>query len=109
MNEQNQNDNNKFTINPVILFKDLKDAFAMFFSAIRGKFKIRPSSICWTLLGLAYIIIPIDFIPEAVLNVIGLGDDLVVFVYILNQVRPDIERFRQFRLAKKENDNEKSL
>lgn len=109
MEEQNQNNKNKFSVNPIVLFRDLKDCCAMFFAAIRGRFKIRLSSICWAIIGIAYVIIPIDFMPEAFLSVLGLGDDLLVFIYILNQIRPDIERYRQFRLEKQEKNNEKDI
>ena len=106
---KNKNQENKFSINPFVLAKDLKDSLGMFFAAVRGKFKIRLSSIIWVFFALLYIIIPVDLIPEAVLNVFGLGDDLMVFVFILNQIRPDIERYRQFKLAQKEEINEKDL
>lgn len=108
-NNQNNNDENKFSINPLVLLRDFKDLFGMFFAAIRGKFKIRLSSLCWTLLGLFYFIIPLDFIPEAFFTVLGFGDDLLVLVYILNQIRPDLERYRQFKLEQKEKDNEKII
>ena len=108
-NNQNNNENNKFSINPLVLFRDFKDLIGMFFAAIRGKFKIRLSSICWSLLGLFYFILPLDFVPEAFFSVLGLGDDLLVLVYILNQIRPDIERYRQFKLEQKEKENEKII
>lgn len=108
-NQNNDQEKNKFSINPVVLMKDFKDSFSMFFAALRGKFKIRLSSIIWVFFAVLYIFIPVDLIPEAVLNVFGLGDDLMVFVFILNQIRPDIERYRQFRLAQKEENNEKNL
>lgn len=108
-NQNNDQEKNKFSINPVVLMKDFKDSFGMFFAALRGKFKIRLSSIIWVFFAALYIFIPIDLIPEAVLNVFGLGDDLMVFVFILNQIRPDIERYRQFRLAQKGENNEKDL
>lgn len=113
MEEQNNNKNNqntnKFSINPIILFRDLKDFIAMIFAAIRGKFKIQLSSICWALLGIFYFVLPLDFLPEAFFNILGLGDDLLVLVYILNQIRPDIERYRQFRLEQKGVNNEKNI
>lgn len=108
-NQNNEQEKNKFSINPVVLMKDFKDSFGMFFAALCGKFKIRLSSIIWVFFAFLYIFIPVDLIPEAVLNVFGLGDDLMVFVFILNQIRPDIERYRQFRLAQKGENNEKDI
>lgn len=114
MEEQNNNENretkaNKFSVNPIVLLRDFKDLFGMFFAAIRGKFKIRLSSIVWTLLGAFYFILPLDFMPEALYTFLGLGDDLLFLVYILNQIRPDIERYRQFKLENKRKNDEKIL
>ena len=114
MEEQNNNENkenkkNKFSISPIVLMKDFKDLIGMFFAAIRGKFKIRLSSLVWAFIGAFYFIIPLDFIPEAAFSFLGLGDDLLVLVYILNQIRPDIERYRQFKLEQKGQNNEKNL
>ena len=114
MEEQNNNQNNnqeknKFSINPLVLFRDLKDFIAMVFAAIRGKFKIQLSTICWALIGAFYFILLLDFLPEAFFTFLGLGDDLLVLVYILNQIRPDIERYRQFRLEQKGANDEKDI
>ena len=108
-NNQNNNQEKKFSINPLVLLRDLKDFVAMLFAAIRGKFKVQLSSICWALIGVFYFVLPLDFLPEAFFSFLGLGDDLVVLVYILNQIRPDIERYRQFRLEQKGENNEKNI
>ncbi len=110
MEEQNNNqEKNKFSINPIILFKDLKDFIAMVFATLRGKFKMKLSTVCWALLGAVYFVLPLDIVPEAFFTILGLGDDLLVLIYILNQIRPDIERYRQFRLEQKGKDNEKTI
>ncbi len=114
MEEQNSNGDkekkeNKFSVNPIVLLRDFKDLFGMFFAAIRGKFKIRLSSIVWALLGAFYFLLPLDLVPEALYAFLGLGDDLLFLVYILNQIRPDIERYRQFKLENKRKNNEKNL
>lgn len=112
MEEQNNNGQNKFSINPVVLLRDFKDFFGMVFAAVRGKFKIRLSTICWALLGIFYFLLPLDFVPEAFFTLLGLGDDLLVLIYILNQIRPDIERYRQFKLEQNEQkgeNNEKNI
>ena len=108
-NNQNNNEQNRFTINPVVLLRDFKDFFGMIFAALRGKFKIRLSTICWALLGIFYFLLPLDFVPEAFFTLLGLGDDLLVLIYILNQIRPDIERYRQFKLEQKGENNEKDI
>lgn len=111
--EDNNKEDKKFTVSPTALFRDLKDSCGMFFAVIRGKFKVRLSSVIWCLLGVLYFILPLDFLPEAFFSLLGFGDDLLVLIYILNQIRPDIERYRQFKLAqkeiKKEEKNEKDI
>ncbi len=41
--------------------------------------------------GIAYFILPLDFVPEAILGPIGYLDDLVFGVYILNRMLIDTD------------------
>lgn len=89
----------KFTVNPIKLWRDLKDALLMFFSALRGKFPFPKRSFLWFVLFVIYAFIPFDLIPDPLIAMFGLGaaDDLLVLVYILNKMSPDLERFRFFK------------
>ncbi len=92
--EENKND---FSVNPLVLYKDIKDALAMFWAVIRRRFPVPWRSVIWSVLCLLYILLPFDLIPEALLLAIGAGDDLLFLVFVINKMRPDIERYRAFR------------
>lgn len=44
-------------------------------------------------LGLVYLISPIDLVPEALLNVFGLGDDAVVALWLVGWFLAETDRF----------------
>ena len=89
----------KFTINPVKLWHDFKDAVVMFFTALQGKYPLPKRSLIWFILFLLYAAIPFDLIPDPLIAMFGLGaaDDLLVLAYVLNKMGPDLEKFRYFR------------
>ena len=93
MQETKQN----FTVNPLTLIIDMKDACGMFWAALRRKIPVPWHSVIWCVLFLGYFILPIDLMPEAFLSVFGFGDDLLAFVWIINKIRPDIENYRLYR------------
>ena len=89
----------KFTVNPIKLWRDIKDVALMFFSVCRGKYPLPKKSIFWFIIFLIYAFIPFDVIPDPLIAMFGLGaaDDLLFLVYILNKMSPDLEKFRFFR------------
>lgn len=44
-------------------------------------------------LGLLYLISPVDLVPEALFNVFGLGDDAVVALWLVGWFLAETERF----------------
>ncbi|HEY2204500.1 MAG TPA: DUF1232 domain-containing protein [Pseudonocardia sp.] len=44
-------------------------------------------------LGLAYLVSPVDLMPELLLNVFGLGDDAVVALWLAGAVLGETERY----------------
>jgi len=96
-----QNGSKKFTLNPFVLWRDLKGAFLMFSAVIRGRYPPPVRSIIWAVLGLLYFILPFDLIPESVFLFLGLGDDLLVLAYVLNKIRPDVEAYKKFSEGQK--------
>jgi uncharacterized membrane protein YkvA (DUF1232 family) len=90
------NNNSRFSVNPAVLYRDLKDAMAMFWAVARGKYPPPVRSLLWALLFMLYFILPFDFLPEALFLLLGFGDDLLLLVYVLNKIRPDIENYRKF-------------
>ena len=97
--ENKGNENSKFTVNPIKLWRDLKDTFFMFFAAIRGKYPLPKRSLVWMIFFVVYAFIPFDLIPDPLIAALGLGaaDDLLVLVYVLNKMSPDLEKFRYFK------------
>ena len=102
----NKQQKEKFSVNPIKLWRDLKDALAMFFYALRGKYPFPKRSFLWLLLFAIYAVFPFDLIPDPLIAMLGLGvaDDLLVLVYILNKMSPDLEKFRFFRNNKNKED-----
>jgi uncharacterized membrane protein YkvA (DUF1232 family) len=47
-------------------------------------------------LGILYIISPIDFIPEAAFLIFGLGDDALVTAWVVGAVLSETERYLQW-------------
>jgi uncharacterized membrane protein YkvA (DUF1232 family) len=52
--------------------------------------------IALAVLGLLYIVSPIDVIPEAALLVLGLGDDALVTAWVVGAVLGETERFLEW-------------
>jgi uncharacterized membrane protein YkvA (DUF1232 family) len=44
-------------------------------------------------LGLAYLVSPVDLVPEAFLGLIGLGDDAVVALWLAGTFLAETDRF----------------
>ncbi len=95
-------DKSKFTVNPMKLWRDFKDALGMFFSALRGKYPLPKRSLVWLLVFVLYAVIPFDLIPDPLIAMLGLGalDDLLVLTYVLNKMSPDLERYRYFKQSR---------
>jgi uncharacterized membrane protein YkvA (DUF1232 family) len=71
-------------------FSDLRRFIRALF---RGEYRPIP---WWSLFLLAYIISPIDFLPEALLSVIGIADDAAAFAFLIRSLMSDVERFREW-------------
>lgn len=95
----NEQQEQKFTVNPIKLLRDLKDTCLMFFSAVRGKYPFPKRSFLWLLIFAVYAVVPFDLIPDPLIAMFGLGaaDDLLVLVFVLNKMSPDLEKFRFFK------------
>jgi uncharacterized membrane protein YkvA (DUF1232 family) len=48
----------------------------------------------------AYVVSPVDFIPEAALLVVGLADDAVMIAWLAGSVLSETERFLQWEKAR---------
>ncbi len=47
--------------------------------------------------ALAYLVSPVDLLPERFLGAFGLADDIAVLHFALNFAKPEIERYRAFK------------
>jgi uncharacterized membrane protein YkvA (DUF1232 family) len=47
-----------------------------------------------SLAALAYLVSPIDLIPERFLGPLGLADDVAVLIFAINYAKPEIARYR---------------
>lgn len=92
----------KFTVNPSKLWRDFKDACAMFFDVVRGQYPVPVKSLIWGIIFLVYFIVPFDLIPDYLIVFFGLGgaDDLLALVFTLNKMYPDLEKYRTFKKNK---------
>lgn len=49
--------------------------------------------------ALAYLVSPVDLLPERFLGALGLADDVAVLLWALKYAQPEIERYRAHRAA----------
>lgn len=49
--------------------------------------------------ALAYLVSPIDLIPDRIMGPLGLADDVAVLLFALRYARPEVERYRGHQAA----------
>lgn len=49
--------------------------------------------------ALAYLVSPIDLIPDRIMGPLGLADDVAVLLFALNYAKPEVERYRGHQAA----------
>ena len=76
---------------------DAVDTLAMLWDWFAGRFDWSPMRLIVAfLLGIAYLVSPIDIVPD-VIPFAGWIDDLVVVTAVLRLARFDLERYRRWR------------
>ncbi len=73
--------------------KKIPDVFRMVKLWRKGIYKVNSIDIILPLLGFAYIISPIDLLPEIALPVIGVLDDLAVLSLALPKLMKEVDKF----------------
>ena len=73
-------------------------------AAIAGRYHFGGGRILLGLLAVAYLLSPIDFVPEALLGLFGLGDDAVVALWLGGAFLVETERFLGWERARGEID-----
>ncbi|MBW0114628.1 DUF1232 domain-containing protein [Pseudonocardia sp. KRD-169] len=62
-------------------------------AAASGRFPEARGRLVLIVLGLAYLVSPVDLVPELLLGLIGLGDDAVVALWIAGAFLSETDRF----------------
>lgn len=62
-------------------------------AAASGRFPEARGRLALLVLGLAYLVSPVDLVPEAFLGLIGLGDDAVVALWLAGTFLAETDRF----------------
>jgi uncharacterized membrane protein YkvA (DUF1232 family) len=79
------------------MYADICDLFAMLAAYAKREYREVPwHTIAAIGVALAYLINPIDLVPD-ILPVIGLADDGIVITLCLQVVKKDLEKFREWR------------
>ena len=83
------------------LVADAVDAIAMIFDWLLGKFEWSPIRLIVALvIGLAYLVSPIDIIPD-VIPLAGWLDDFLVATAVIRIAREDVTRWREWKTNSK--------
>jgi uncharacterized membrane protein YkvA (DUF1232 family) len=79
------------------LFQDLKLLFPLIKDYWKGTYRdVSPKSIVIFIVALAYIISPVDLIPDYILG-FGQIDDAVILSLVLNFLEKDLTKYREWK------------
>jgi uncharacterized membrane protein YkvA (DUF1232 family) len=73
--------------------KKIPDIFRMIKMWRKGSYPIKSIDIILPLLGLLYIISPIDLVPEVAVPVLGVLDDLAVLSLVIPKLIREVDKF----------------
>ncbi len=74
-------------------YENIGPMLRMFSAALRGEYKMKKRYVILPILAIAYIVSPIDFIPGWFFPIIGLTDDIGVFVLTVSLLMNEVNRF----------------
>lgn len=83
-------------ITPLTVWTDVQTFFPMLWAILRGRYKMPWGTFFWALLCLAYVVSPVDVLPD-VLPVLGITDDGAFIVLVLTMLHKDLVSFRHKR------------
>ena len=76
-----------------------QDVQALYHMAFDDTFDMK-KEVKYAVVGaLAYLVSPVDLIPDRVMGPLGLADDVAVLMFALKYARPEIERYRGHQQA----------
>lgn len=76
-----------------------EDVQAIYKMAFDDSFEMKKEVKYATIGALAYLVSPVDLIPERFFGSLGLADDVAVLMFALKYAQPEIERYRGHRAA----------
>ena len=82
--------------------RNIQDFFKMSWAVLRGRFPFPWKTALLALACLAYLLCPIDLIPD-VLPVLGITDDATFILLVLALLKKDISRYRAAQRPPREN------
>ena len=93
----------KEAINHKGFVKKIPDIFRMIKMWRKGEYPMRSIDIILPLLGLLYVISPIDLLPEVAVPVIGVLDDLAVLSLAIPKLIKEVDKFLLWETEQKYN------
>lgn len=93
----------KEAINHKGFVKKIPDIFRMIKMWRKGEYPMRSIDIILPLLGLLYVISPIDLLPEVAVPVIGVLDDLAVLLLAIPKLIKEVDKFLLWETEQKYN------
>ncbi|MCW3160089.1 YkvA family protein [Chryseobacterium oryctis] len=93
----------KEAINHKGFIKKIPDIFRMVKMWRKGAYPMRSIDIILPLLGLLYVISPIDLIPEVAIPVVGVLDDLAILSLAIPKLIREVDKFLLWETEQKYN------
>lgn len=78
---------------PASITEDVRDFFKMTGAILRGRFKMPWKTLLWAIVCAAYLISPIDILPD-ILPILGITDDFAFIALVLLMIQRDVRRYR---------------
>jgi uncharacterized membrane protein YkvA (DUF1232 family) len=66
---------------------------------------VETQTIVYTVLAVVYFVTPTDFVPDFVLG-LGFVDDIAVISWVLEKIRDDVKKFKQWEKNKSGNEKD---
>ncbi|MGI9626358.1 MAG: YkvA family protein [Longimicrobiales bacterium] len=74
-----------------------EDVQSIYEMAFDEDFDLKKETKWGVVAALAYLVSPVDLLPEKFMGAMGYADDVAVLLFALNQAQPEIERYRSFK------------
>ncbi len=88
------------------LLEDIKVLFEMVKSYMRGEYRDVPlETIIAIIIAIIYFVMPVDVVPDFIPG--GFFDDALVFTFVLNSIRGEIDVFRGWKINKMSEESKK--